>query len=279
MDVRLIAIDIDGTLLGSRGRIPDDNIAAIDEALAAGIHIVLVTGRSFPFARAVAGGLPSSISLIVSNGAIERALDGRTIARRLLPREAAGRVLSRTLRFRQTSAILFDREAEGHVVAESMDWDHPHRRGYWERHRHFIGHAAPLEAALTEDPIQVMFNGDVATMREVFAAVQGTDGVFVSRTEYESRDFSLVDVTAPDATKGHALAWRAAQLGLSSEQVMAIGDNLNDLEMLQFAGVPVVMGNAVDALRCRGWHETATHDEAGVAQAIRKLALANGRAG
>ena len=273
MDVRLIAIDIDGTLLGSRGRIPGENIAAIGEALAAGITIVLVTGRSFPFARAVAGGLPSSVTLIVSNGAIERALDGRTIARRLLARETAARVLARTTRFRHDSAILFDREAEGHVVAESMDWEHPHRRGYWERHRHFIGHAAPLEAALTEDPIQVMFNGDVATMRDVFAEIDGLDGVFVSRTEYESRDFSLVDVTAPEATKGHALAWRASQLGLEPAQVMAIGDNLNDLEMLQYAGVPVVMANAVASLRDRGWYETAANDDAGVARAIRRLAL------
>jgi Cof subfamily protein (haloacid dehalogenase superfamily) len=273
MDVRLIAIDIDGTLLDSRGRIPEENITAIGEALDAGIHAVLVTGRSFPFARAVAGGLPDAVTLIVSNGAIERTLDGRTIARRLLPREVAGRVLALTSRFRHASAILFDREAAGHVVAESMDWDHPHRRGYWERHRHFIGHAAPLEAALTEDPIQVMFNGDVATMREVFAEIDGLAGVFVCRTEYESRDFSLVDVTAPTATKGRALAWRAAQLGLAPRQVMAIGDNLNDVEMLEFAGTPVVMGNAVAALRHRGWHETATHDEAGVARAIRKLAL------
>jgi Cof subfamily protein (haloacid dehalogenase superfamily) len=278
MSVRLIAIDIDGTLLGSRGRIPDDNIAAIGEALEAGLNVVLVTGRSYPFARAVAGGLPDAVTLIVSNGAIERTLDGRTIARRLLPREAAGRVLAHTLRFRQASAILFDREAEGHVVAESMDWNHPHRRGYWERHRHFIGHASPLEAALVEDPIQVMFNGEVATMRQVFAAVAGLDGVFVSRTEYERHDFALVDVTAPTATKGHALAARAAQLGLVPGEVMAIGDNLNDLEMLQFAGVPVVMGNAVEALRHRGWHQTATHDEAGVAQAIRRLALGGGRA-
>jgi Cof subfamily protein (haloacid dehalogenase superfamily) len=278
MSVRLIAIDIDGTLLGSRGRIPDDNIAAIGEALEAGLNVVLVTGRSYPFARAVAGGLPDAVTLIVSNGAIERTLDGRTIARRLLPREAAGRVLAHTLRFRQASAILFDREAEGHVVAESMDWNHPHRRGYWERHRHFIGHASPLEAALVEDPIQVMFNGEVAAMRQVFAAVAGLDGVFVSRTEYERHDFALVDVTAPTATKGHALAARAAQLGLVPGEVMAIGDNLNDLEMLQFAGVPVVMGNAVEALRHRGWHETATHDEAGVAQAIRRLALGGGRA-
>jgi hydroxymethylpyrimidine pyrophosphatase-like HAD family hydrolase len=95
----------------------------------------------------------------------------------------------------------------------------------------------------------------------------------VCLTEYERRDFSLVDVTAATATKGQALAWRAATLGLEQDQVMAIGDNLNDVEMLEFAGVPVIMGNAVAALRNRGWHETATQDEAGVAQAIRRFAL------
>lgn len=268
MNVRLVAIDIDGTLLDSRGRIPGPNLAAVAAALDAGVHVVLVTGRSYPFARAVAVELPDQVTLIVSNGAIERTIDGRTVARRLLPRETARRVLEHTHRFREASAVIFDREAAGHVVAESMDWDHPHRRGYWERHRHFIGHAAPLEEALTENPVQVMFNGTVAAMRAVFTSLEGLDGVSVCRTEYERRDFSLVDVTAPTATKGQALAWRAAELGLDRRQVMAIGDNLNDLEMLEFAGVPVVMGNAVDALRSRGWHETATHDEAGVAQAI-----------
>ncbi|HQZ40919.1 MAG TPA: HAD-IIB family hydrolase [Vicinamibacterales bacterium] len=273
MKVRLIAIDIDGTLLNSRGRIPDENVAAVTAALDAGVHVVLVTGRSFPFARSVAGALPDEVTLIVSNGAIERTRDGRTLARHLLARETARRVLAHTQDFRHASAVLFDREAAGHVVAESMDWDHPHRRGYWERHRHFIGHASPLEAALTEDPIQVMFNGDVATMREVFASLDTLGAVSVCRTEYERQDFSLVDVTAPAATKGQALAARAAGLGLEPGHVMAIGDNLNDLEMLAYAGVPVVMGNAVDALRDRGWRETATHDEAGVAQAIWRLAL------
>ncbi len=270
--IRLIAIDIDGTLLDSRGRIPDANLAAVEDAVAAGIHVALVTGRSFPFAKAVASALPDAVTLIVSNGAIERTMAGATVARRLLPREAAARVLDQTRAYRHHSAVLFDREAEGHVVAESMDWDHPRRRGYWARHRHFIGHAAPLEASLVEEPIQVMFNGDVATMREIFAVVDGLPGIAVCRTEYERYDFSLVDVTAASATKGHALAWRADQLDLQPAEVMAIGDNLNDLEMLAFAGVPVVMGNAVEGLRGRGWFDTGSHDEAGVAQAIRRHA-------
>jgi len=271
--IRLIAIDIDGTLLDSRGRIPDENLAAIDDALAAGLHVVLVTGRSFPFACAVAEPLPRAVTLIVSNGAIERTLDGRTVSRRLLPRDTARAVLARTTAHRDHCAVLFDVEAEGHVVAESMDWDHPWRRGYWERHRHFIGHAAPLEASLVEDPIQVMFNGDVATMRTVFDALAGLDGVAVCRTEYEARDFALVDVTADAATKGRALEDCAAERGIGADEVMAIGDNFNDLAMLEFAGLPVVMANAVEGLLARGWTTTASHDEAGVARAIRRFAL------
>ena len=81
------------------------------------------------------------------------------------------------------------------------------------------------------------------------AARWGRAAIRCSLTEYLHRDFSLVDITAPEATKGHALAWRAEQLGLSRDEVMAIGDNFNDLEMLEFAGTPVVMGNAVEELK------------------------------
>jgi Cof subfamily protein (haloacid dehalogenase superfamily) len=273
MDVRLVAIDIDGTLIDSRGRIPGANVIAVRAALDAGLHVVLVTGRSFPFARAVVEALPETVTLIASNGAIERTLDGHTMARRLLARETARQVLEHTREFRHSSALLFDREEEGHVVAEGMDWEHPHRRGYWEGRRHWIGQASPLEAALTEDPIQVMFNGDVGTMRAIHASLAGLGPMAVCRTEYERRDFALVDVTATTANKGYALAARAAELGIDAAQVMAIGDNLNDLEMLEFAGVPVIMGNAVAGLGGRGWHQTATHDDAGVAQAIWHLAL------
>ena len=93
----------------------------------------------------------------------------------------------------------------------------------------------------------------------------------VSLTEYEHRDFSLIDVTAPSATKGRALAWRAAQLGLSREEVMAVGDNYNDLEMLEFAGLPVVMANSVAGLTERGWAITGDNESAGLAAAIRQV--------
>jgi 5-amino-6-(5-phospho-D-ribitylamino)uracil phosphatase len=134
----------------------------------------------------------------------------------------------------------------------------------------------PLEDALVEDPIQVMFNGGVEAMRSLHCALHAeANGFAVSLTEYAHRDFSLIDVTAPTATKGRALAWRAAQLGLAREEVMAIGDNFNDLEMLEFAGLPVVMANSVDGLKRQGWAITGDNESAGVAEAIRRFALVN----
>jgi Cof subfamily protein (haloacid dehalogenase superfamily) len=276
--IRLIGIDIDGTLLDSRGILPDANRRAIHDAVAAGAHVALATGRSYPFARPVASSLPASISLMVSNGAVERTMDGSTLARRLLDRGAARRILDCTRDHRHAAALIFDRDADRQVVYETMDWEHPARQRYWSRNHSHIAQSIPLEAALDEDPIQVMFNGGVEDMRTLFEWLRvESEDCSVLMTEYLSRDFSLVDVTSPEATKGRALAWRAQQMGLDRDEVMAIGDNFNDLEMLEFAGCPVVMGNAVDGLRSRGWHVTGHQDEAGVAQAIHRLVLEEGR--
>jgi len=274
MRVRLIGIDIDGTLLDSRGQMPDANREAIHDAVAAGIHVALVTGRSYPFARPIADTLPPAVTLIVSNGAIERDTSGATLARRLLDRGVARAVLEATQPFRDAAALIFDRDEERQVMFETMDWEQPNRKGYWSRNQSLIDRCVPLELALTEDPIQVMFNGGVEQMRALAAALDGTARDYaVSLTEYEHRNFSLIDVTSPLATKGRALAWRAEQLGLTRDSVMAVGDNFNDLEMLIFAGVPVVMENAVEGLKTRGWHLTGGQDAGGLADAIRRFAL------
>jgi hypothetical protein len=232
-------------------------------------------------------------------------MNGDVLARRLLDRTVAREVLGSTRPYRDAAALIFDRDDGRQVIFESMDWEHPGRRNYWQRNQRLIAQAVPLEEALVEDPIQVMFNGGVDAMRLLAGALRNaassapqsgptsqrrpavsrSDTTFretgprearsfaVSLTEYVHRDFSLIDITAPEATKGRALAWRAAQLALGPDEVMAIGDNFNDLEMLQFAGTPVVMANAVDGLKDFGWHVTGHQDEAGLAEAIRKFAL------
>jgi Cof subfamily protein (haloacid dehalogenase superfamily) len=273
--IRLIGIDVDGTLLDSDGRMPAANCRAIHDAVARGIHVALVTGRSYPFARPVARDLPSGLTLIVSNGAVERTMDGGTVIRRLLDREVARRVLAGTHAHRDAAALIFDRDTDRQVVFETMDWAHPARSKYWSRNNAHIAQSVPLEDALAEDPIQVMFNGSVTAMDALVASLRAGAGPYaVSLTRYLHRDFSLIDVTAPGATKGQALQWRAEQLGLTRDDVMAIGDNFNDVGMLEFAGTPVVMANAVDELKTRGWFVTGHQDDAGVAAAIDRLTLA-----
>ncbi len=131
---------------------------------------------------------------------------------------------------------------------------------------------------LVEDPIQVMFNGSVEPMRELVQALRAadrSDEYTVAVTEYAHRDFSLVDVNGAGCSKGSTLARWALSRGVAAGEVMAVGDNLNDVEMLDFAGTAVVMGNATEAVKSRGYLVTATNDEDGLARAIRRYALVN----
>jgi hypothetical protein len=97
--------------------------------------------------------------------------------------------------------------------------------------------------------------------------------VRLAATKYPARSFAMLDVLPPGCSKGAALAEWAEKQGLRRDEILAIGDNHNDLEMLHFAGVPVVMGNCVPELRAFGWHETNSNDEGGVATAIERFAL------
>jgi Cof subfamily protein (haloacid dehalogenase superfamily) len=272
--IRLLALDIDGTILDSHGRVPDANRDAIARAIDAGVEVALATGRRYDFARPVFEQLPSPLTLILSNGAIVKTREGETLIRALLPRDVARAVLVRVPRHRKSAAVVFDRPRAGQVVFEAIDWDHPRHGPFFAANRPFLHEVSPLESCLTEDPIQVMFTGRCVEMRELFDDL-GRDarGYSVALTEYEHRDFSLVDVVRAGCSKGAALEAWCGRRGFRRDEVMAMGDNLNDLQMLEFAGTPVLMGNALAELKARGWAVTGTNDEAGVARAIETYIL------
>jgi hypothetical protein len=276
MAVRLIALDIDGTLLDSRWQISEANRAAIAEAARRGIEVALVTGRRYDFAMPVAHKLDAPLTMIVNNGALIRSKEGQTHLRHLLPRNTAEHVLQLTLPWREGAAVIFDRPVAKQLMLEVLDPDDSLRYAYYSRNLQFIGLAKPLESCLTEDPIQVMLSGKVGPMHDAEDALR--DAAFAEEfalavTCYESKDFAMIDVINPACSKGSSLAEWAALRGFAREEVMAIGDNHNDLEMLTFAGIPVVMGNSVPELKAHGWHETGTNDENGVAHAIEQFAL------
>jgi hydroxymethylpyrimidine pyrophosphatase-like HAD family hydrolase len=186
-------------------------------------------------------------------------------------------VLQATQAWRDATAVVFDRPEANQVMLEMIDWSDPRRSGYYTRNREYLAEVYPLESCLgEEDPIQVMFTGQVSPMRdaeETLRTAPFRSSFSLAVTVYEDKDFSMIDVIHPAVSKGATLAEWAGMRGIKREEILAIGDNHNDLEMLSFAGIPVVMGNCVAALKGQGWHVTRTNDEDGVAAAIERFAL------
>ncbi|HXC32009.1 MAG TPA: Cof-type HAD-IIB family hydrolase [Verrucomicrobiae bacterium] len=275
MPVRLIALDIDGTLLDERSRLPEINRDAVAEAASRGIEIALVTGRRYDFATPIARQFPCPLTMIVNNGALVKSSAGETYLVHLLDRGIAGRVLDAATGFRDLASVCFNRASKDQVIYEHIDWQDPLRGAYFERNREYLAEMNPLRDCLTEDPIQVMFTGYANQVREVesfLSELPFASEYSLAMTVYDHRDFGLVDVIAAGCSKGATLAEWVRRRGWSREDVMAIGDNLNDLEMLQFAGLPVVMGNSVPELKNLGWRETLSNDQGGVAAAIARYA-------
>jgi Cof subfamily protein (haloacid dehalogenase superfamily) len=269
--IRLLATDIDGTLLNPQFRVSEGDRMALRRAHAAGIEIVLVTGRRHTFALPIAKQLGFDLWLISSNGAVTRSLTGETFHRDLMPAETCRRLCGAMQEFRGNTVLTFDKETKGAIVLERLDELGSSIRRWLEKNIEYIEFVIPIEKALASNPVQAMFCGTMARMSAALQALEGAgmDGsVMVLRTEYPARDLSMIDVLNAGCSKGHALERWAAHRGYHREQVMAIGDNHNDVEMLEFAGHPVIMGNACAELRGRGWTVTRGNDACGIAAAV-----------
>src|SRR5216684_802859 len=272
--IRLLATDIDGTLLNPQFEISEGDLGALRRAHASGIEIVLVTGRRHTFALPIAQQLGFDLWLISSNGAVTRSLAGETFHRDLMPREICHELCGAMQHFRGNTVLTFDKETKGAIVLEHLDDLNASIRRWLEKNMAYIEFVVPIENALTDDPVQAMFCGSTALMVEALRALEASgmgNRVTVLRTEYPVRDLSMIDVLNTGCTKGHALERWAAHRGFRREQVMAIGDNHNDVEMLEFAGHPVIMGNACEELRGRGWSVTLGNDQCGVAAAVAEV--------
>ena len=272
--IRLLAVDIDGTLLNSQFRISPTDIGALRRARASGAEVILVTGRRHAFALPMAAQLGFDLWLISSNGAVTRSSRGEDFHRDLLPVQTCRELCSTMGEFRGNMVVTFDKESKGALVLERLDELTQSIQRWLEKNIQYIDFVVPLENALTTDPVQAMFCGPIARMSRVLETLESStlkQQVTVLRTEYPNRDLHIIDVLNRGCSKGHAVERWAAYRGISRDEVMAIGDNYNDVEMLAFAGHPFIMGNACAELRARGWPVTLTNDECGVAAAIEQV--------
>ena len=272
--IRLLAVDIDGTLLNPQFQISPGDLAALRRANELGVEVILVTGRRHSFAMPIARQLGFDLWLISSNGAVTRSMLGETFHRDLLPAATCRQLCTVMKEFRGNTVLTFDKETKGAIVLEHMDELGASIQKWLEKNLEFIEFVIPVEDSLTTDPVQAMFCGRIDRMQQALKTLAASDlgtKITILRTEYRARDLSLVDILNRDCSKGHALERWAKFRGIPREQVMAIGDNHNDIEMLAFAGVPFIMGNAVDELRSNGWQVTLPNDQNGVAAAVEQV--------
>ena len=296
--VQLIALDLDGTLLGPDGQISPRNRAALLAAEAAGTTIVIATGRRHGYALRVLhpAGLRADTLLLSSNGTVVRTLAHRLVERTLM-QPAAVRLLLGTLgEFRNALVVTFDRvnpdgeDAHDTLIVEELADLQTSIERWMAANEPYMQHVQPIERAFDggDLPIQMMLCGTVERMRRAEALMLGHDEVAavaepsgkpdtakliqLSRTEYPDRDLSLVDIIPAGCSKGAALVRVAAAQGIRPEQIMAIGDNWNDVSMLECTGHPVLMGNAPADLQLyaaeRGWRRAQPNDQDGVAAVI-----------
>ncbi|MDT7809004.1 MAG: hypothetical protein QOJ70_2817 [Acidobacteriota bacterium] len=285
MAIRLVALDLDGTLLDSRGELSGRNRAAIDAARARGVGVTLVTGRRFRDARPLALELGLDAPVIAHNGALTKhAHSLETVSAILMPVEAARAVVRVGAAHGADALVSDDHLGAGLLVYDHISPGNTALARYIEWSRRVVGEEAAaairrvesLEEYLDHDPLHVAFSGGCAAMERLASVMRSELGesVRLLLTLYPKMDFALLDILHPDASKGAGLAAVAAEAALTRDEVMAVGDNFNDLEMLEWAGTGVLMANADEGLHEGGrFHVTATNDEDGVAVAIERFIL------
>jgi len=280
--VRLVAIDIDGTLLPTFSQtVSPRNAKALKTAQDAGVVVAIATGRRTAYTTPLLEGLGlrADMPLITSNGAVTRTLRGDPLDRSHMDARVA-RGICGLLRKFGSVVFTFDQVGRGELVLEDLEQAHERIALWVEANRDGIEVVKPLEKALVDgnDPIQGMVAGGIGKMKKAEKALK--ESVWAAscecvRTEYPGRDLSILDLLPPGVSKGWALERLAQRLGIDRKETMAIGDNWNDVDMLEWAGQSVIMGNAALELKklakTHGWKQAPPNDEDGVAVILESI--------
>ena len=261
--IRMIATDLDGTLLATGGMtVPERNMRALAHAVSLGVRVVVCTGRMFVGAHRFALLVPGDQPVIGVNGAVVRMSRSLEYVRRIgVERKAAARVLEmmRAVGAKPWFYIGDVCYAEEHTEAlQSLQ----NRTGVDVRV------IERLDAYTDQKPEKifcVLTPEATAALRARVTAELGNELYITQSHPYQ------LEVLAPEATKGKALAEVAAGLGIARRDVAAFGDNLNDLELFDSAGIKVAMGNAETELKERADIVAPSNDEGGVGTVVERL--------
>lgn len=266
MNIKLVALDLDDTLLNSGLEISPACIAAIKKARQKGVIVTLSTGRMFKSALPYAQQLDIDVPIITYQGAwVKNSLSGEVLYYQPVPTLLADRIMTY---FRQ-QGIHFHSYYNDELCIEksSPQADDYSRLAGVPAHLHddlieSLQHydAMKIMAISENEPLLLAMENE---LQENFA-----DQLYITR----SKPFYL-EVMSRLAGKAQALELIAAHYGIKRSEVMAIGDSFNDLDMIKWAGWGVAMGNAVEAVKAAADFVTFSNDEEGVTEALNRFVL------
>ena len=267
MAYRLLAMDLDDTLLDNRLHIREEDRRALLLARRAGVVLTLATGRMYRAALPYARELEIDAPLISYQGAyVKSPRTGEVLLHRPVPLELALEVISRV----RARGIHLNIYLDDELYVEKHT---PESGRYAAMSRVPVRAVGPLEAFLRRvgrDPTKVLA---IAREDEIETLLREMRPLYAGRLHVTRSKLHFLEFSHPLADKGRALAAVAGYYGLRPEEVIAVGDSYNDLEMLEWAGLGVAMANARPEVRARADFITASNEEGGVARVVEKFIL------
>jgi len=260
----MVVADIDGTLLTSDRRITPGVAAAVRAAQARGVRVCLATGRIWLSAEPYVRRLGADPPAILYNGGLVYDFATGAVLRRVPLDAAQARAALEILRGIP--------EVQPHLYVDDRVFT-SRANELTERYRRKDGlpveEVGDLVAFLSREPMKILIIGARADLER--AAAQLARLPLPIHTVFSEETY--LEVLPPGSSKGAALAFVAERLGIPLGDVIAVGDNLNDLEMLQAAGLGVAMGNAPEALRARASYVAPANDQEGLRAVIERFVL------
>ena len=261
---KLIAADLDGTLMGEGAVISPKVKDAVHRAMEKGVRFTIATGRAFgsvlPFAQELGVNAPL---ICYQGGLIKDHLSGQVIYEQSVPLPLAQEVI----RFTRQRELHLNVYLDGRAYVERMT---PEARYYTRIARAAVYPVGDMLAFLDRDPMKfiIVLSDDGATG----PLIAELGALFAGRMRFVRSYPRLVESIPSDVSKGHALTRLADHLGISLGETIGIGDNDNDLELVEWAGLGAAMGNASPAVKAVADYITLPVDEEGVVEVIEKFA-------
>ena len=269
--IKLVLIDIDGTLVRDDKTLPAENEEAIKEALQSGVLVTLVTGRNYGAAKEIIDKLQLDVPVVLQNGAfIYRPYSGEVIRKVGLTGDVAKRVIH-LCRQEGTFYILYRDFLMQKDMLIDQDYDGPFSM-YLKRNAVRLDRVEDVTSFIPGEVAEVALLGNEDRILRVLRQLGDGDNFTVIKS-LTREDEAFYEIFGPKVGKGEALNYLCQHFGVSPEEVMFIGDAYNDIDIMLLVGFPVAMGNAVEEVKKFAKAVTKSNNEGGVAWAIRHFVL------